>query len=248
MGVGTIWAQLAAGNVLAGAAMILYMICFVNWNKAVIQAQSRIKHTMKEYKNSMIERIKSDAKQYVDWEPNDIFRNQVSDALSSNNIPLLQSMFTKRISFGTAGLRSKMYGGYAYMNDLVIIQTCQGLTKYIESQHQDKEKYQEAKNQGVIIGYDARHNSDRFAKIALSIFLSNGYKIYWFNRFAATPFIPYGILKLKCCLGIVITASHNPKLDNGFKVYWNNGSQIIPPHDGGIVNQYQITLSHGYKY
>ena len=103
-------------------------------------------------------------------------------------------------------------------SDLIIIQTCQGLIRYIESK-MDKSCYE----QGVIIGYDARHNSPRFAKIALSIFRNAGFKIYWFNRFAATPFIPYGILKLKCCAGIVVTASHNPKADNGFKVYWNNG-------------------------
>eukprot|EP01084_Bolivina_argentea_P236871 398230_1 len=107
-------------------------------------------------------------------------RNQVRDALSANNTNALEAMFGKRISFGTAGLRSKMAGGYAFMNDLIIIQTCQGIIRYIESQMDTNKCYE----QGVIIGYDARHNSSRFAKIACSIFIENGFKVYWFNKYA----------------------------------------------------------------
>ncbi|ETO05512.1 hypothetical protein RFI_31884, partial [Reticulomyxa filosa] len=197
--------------------------------------------------------IETLAKQYVAWEPHEPFRKQVETALSAKDSALLVQMFGKRIAFGTAGLRAKMAGGYAYMNDLVIIQTSQGLCKYVDKHITN------GKKKGVIIGYDGRHNSKRFAEIAATVFKDYGFHIYFFNRYAATPLVPVGILQLKCACGIVVTASHNPKDDNGFKVakkqnktnpkncqsalrihnitkvYWENGAQIIPPHDEGIA-------------
>lgn len=197
---------------------------------------------MEDIKNNDAETIMDAAKQYVEWEPNEQFRSQVSEAIKKKDDNLLKKMFEKRIAFGTAGLRSKMYGGYAYMNDLVIIQTSQGLAEYCI------ENIKDAKSRGLIIGYDGRHNSKRFAEITASVFSSYGYKIYMFNRFAATPLIPYGLLQLKCAVGIVITASHNPKLDNGYKVYWENGAQIIPPHDDGIATSILNNLKPKKNY
>jgi len=231
-------------GLLAGAAIATYAYSATRCNENTTEDGEEEKSTANnannkaESKEQRIARIKRQAQEYIEWEPYETFRQQVQAALSKNDVAELEGMFGDRISFGTAGLRSMMHGGYAFMNDLIIIQTTQGLIRYIESQL-DKT---ECREQGVIIGYDARHHSDRFAKIALSIFLDAGFKIYWFNRFAATPFIPFGILKLKCCAGIVVTASHNPKLDNGFKVYWNNGSQIIPPHDEGIAQSIKQNL------
>ena len=157
------------------------------------------------------EELQKRAEEYIGWEPFEEFRNQASDALKAKDWETLESMFGKRIAFGTAGLRSKMYGGYANMNDCIIIQTSQGLLKYAEKHIND------CKNRGIIIGYDGRYHSHRFAHICAQVFAENGWKIYLFNRLVATPLVPFGMLHLNCAIGIVVTASHNPKADNGFK-------------------------------
>lgn len=81
-----------------------------------------------------------------------------------------------------------------------------------------------------------RLNFGRFAELTAAVFLNNNIKVYLYSKLCPTPFIPYGVLKYKCAVGVMVTASHNPKEDNGYKVYWGNGCQIIPPHDKGIQN------------
>lgn len=141
------------------------------------------------------------------------------------------------MEFGTAGLRSRMGAGYSMMNDLTIIQTGQGFLQYLQKQFGEK-----LNKNGVIIGHDARHNSHRFARLTANIFLRANVPVYLFRQITPTPFVPYGILKYKCCAGVMVTASHNPKEDNGYKVYFDNGAQIIPPHDKGIAESILANL------
>ncbi|MCL4141056.1 UNVERIFIED_CONTAM: hypothetical protein GTU68_016705 [Idotea baltica] len=141
-----------------------------------------------------------------------------------------------RLLFGTAGLRGRMGAGYACMNDLVIIQTSQGLGKYLVS------VCPEAKTNGIVIGYDSRHNSHRFARLAASAFLMCGIPVYLLGKICPTPFVPFTVMQFKASAGVMVTASHNPKEDNGYKVYWNNGAQIIPPHDTGIQQSIEDNL------
>ena len=86
---------------------------------------------------------------------------------------------------------------------------------------------------GFVVGFDARHNSKRFALLTAAVFLHAGIKTYLFSSIVPTPYVPFAILKYKCAAGVMVTASHNPKEDNGYKVYYDNASQIIPPHDKG---------------
>lgn len=132
------------------------------------------------------------------------------------------------MEFGTAGLRGRMGPGYNQMNDLVIVQTGQGLAKYL------LKTLKNVPEKGIILGYDGRYNSKRFAELTAAIFLSNKIKVYLYSKICPTPFIPFGVLKYGCAAGVMVTASHNPKEDNGYKVYWENGSQIISPHDKEI--------------
>ncbi|ALC40538.1 Pmm45A, partial [Drosophila busckii] len=143
----------------------------------------------------------------------------------------LRCRLLKRITFGTAGLRAEMRAGFDSMNDLVVVQTAQGLCEYIKQQYPNELDWSE---RGIIFGYDARHNSKRFAELSAYVFLSNKFRVYIYKRFAATPIVPYSITSLNCLAGVQVTASHNPKQDNGYKVYWTNGAQIISPHDSGI--------------
>ena len=132
------------------------------------------------------------------------------------------------MDFGTAGLRGRMGAGYAFMNDLVIIQTSQGLAKYL------LEIDNTCKDKGVIIGFDGRHNSFRFAQLTANAFLSLGIKVYLFSAVVPTPFVAFAIKTLSATAGVMVTASHNPKDDNGYKVYFSNGAQITSPHDKNI--------------
>lgn len=185
--------------------------------------------------------IINDIKNYIEWEQNEILNNEVKSLLNENTkesqLKLLKN-FNNRISFGTAGLRANMNFGFNNINDLVIIQTVQGLVQYLF--HYFKFNKEEMQNRGVIIGYDHRYNKNKnmsskiFANITTAVFAYHNIKVYIINNFGATPFVAYGVKKLNCLLGIMITASHNPKIDNGYKIYWENGSQIISPHDNYI--------------
>ncbi|KAI4503506.1 hypothetical protein M0802_001728 [Mischocyttarus mexicanus] len=166
--------------------------------------------------------------EWLQWNKDSAAEKEVESYIKNVDIQVLSNLFLKRLEFGTAGLRGRMGPGYSQMNDLVIIQTGQGLTKYL------LDTMPNLLQQGVIIGYDGRHNSKRFAELTSAIFIANNIKVYLFSKICPTPFIPYGVLQYKCAAGIMITASHNPKDDNGYKVYWDNGAQIVSPHDKEI--------------
>ncbi|KAF2739509.1 hypothetical protein EJ04DRAFT_484405 [Polyplosphaeria fusca] len=130
----------------------------------------------------------------------------------------LEKRLRNRIAFGTAGLRGPMKAGFACLASYLL------------------ENEQAVKHRGVVIGRDARHNSEKFAKLTAAAFVAKGIKVWWYELPTHTPMVPFGVQELNAIAGIMITASHNPAQDNGYKVYWSNGCQIIPPHDAGIAD------------
>jgi phosphoglucomutase/phosphopentomutase len=131
-----------------------------------------------------------------------------------------------------------MGSGFALMNELTVIQATQGLIRYIQKTFKDK-----IESISVVIGFDARHQSHQFARLAASLFAYEQIHVYLFDSITVpTPFIPFSVQKLKCQAGIMVTASHNPKEDNGYKVYWENGAQIISPLDVQIADSIQDNL------
>ena len=110
----------------------------------------------------------------------------------------------------------------------LLIGFSQGLAVYAERAVPD------AKKRGVVIGYDGRYNSRSFAAHTAATFAHQGFNVYLFSDLVPTPYVAYGVLLKKAAVGVMVTASHNPKDDNGYKVYWENGPQIIEPHDRGI--------------
>lgn len=131
------------------------------------------------------------AEEYIRWDPNEETRQQVQDLLTQGKNEELQKLMTKRIQFGTAGLRAAMGPGYCCMNDLVVLQTCQGLCRYLESIDPG------CKEKGIVVGYDHRKLSSLsslgFAKITAAVFISQGFKVYFLENFVATPFVPFAI-------------------------------------------------------
>ncbi|CAI8037950.1 Phosphoglucomutase-2 [Geodia barretti] len=101
----------------------------------------------------------------------------------------------------------------------------------------------ECGKRGVVVGYDARHNSRRFAELSATIFLNKNFKVYLFSNFTPTPYTPYAVVKFGCVAGVQVTASHNPKEYNGYKVYWSNGAQIRPPLDSDIQSHISANLN-----
>lgn len=137
--------------------------------------------------------------------------------------------FYTELEFGTAGLRGILGAGTNRMNAYTVRKATQGLANYINKL--DK------KDQGVAIAYDSRHMSQEFADEAACCLAANHIKAYVFDSLRPTPELSYAVRKLGCIAGINITASHNPSNYNGYKVYWEDGAQITPPHDQGIMSQ-----------
>lgn len=167
---------------------------------------------------------------WLKWDRNNKTLSEIRHLVDANNWSELKKRLLNRVTFGTAGLRACMRSGFDAMNDLVVIQTAQGLCHYI-CQHY---KPTELQQKGVVFGYDGRYNSQRFAELSATVFVRNGVKVWLYRRLVATPFVPFAIMQKGCLAGVMVTASHNPKEDNGYKVYWGNGAQIITPHDKGI--------------
>ena len=170
---------------------------------------------------------------------------EILDLLQANDEAELELRLRKRIAFGTAGLRAAMKAGFAYMNSLTVLQASQGLARYILEQrheragtmnlHDPPGTINQHDRPSVVIGYDARYNSERFARLSAAAFLASGFSVFWFGQIVHTPMVPFAVKHYGASAGVMITASHNPKNDNGYKVYWKNASQIIPPHDVGIA-------------
>ncbi|XP_019858103.1 PREDICTED: phosphoglucomutase-2-like [Amphimedon queenslandica] len=176
------------------------------------------------------EELREKAQEWLTLDKNQDTTSEIESLIEARKVTELTARLASRMTFGTAGLRSKMGAGFSRMNDLTVIQTTQGLCKYLELQF-GKEACQE---RGVVIGYDARYNSHRFSRYVANVFINEGIKVYLFSRETPTPFTPFALRRYSCVAGVMVTASHNPKQDNGYKVYWTNGAQIIPPHDKGI--------------
>lgn len=176
------------------------------------------------------------ARDYVSWDPCKETADEIQLLIEQENVKALEDLIGQRQSFGTAGLRGPMCAGYAGLNYLVVLQTTQGLVRYLQRQLGSEVTAE----RGVVIGYDHRQkgsmNSKGFGELCARIFSVEGIKVYLYEDIIATPLVPYGVVKLNAAAGIMITASHNPKADNGYKLYWGNGVQITPPHDGGIYS------------
>ncbi|KAI9338566.1 hypothetical protein DFJ73DRAFT_847649 [Zopfochytrium polystomum] len=172
------------------------------------------------------------AHRWLELDKNPATRNEIQTLLDAGNVAELERKLRNPIKFGTAGLRAAMEAGFAGMNELTVIQASQGLAKYV------KETVPDAIERGVVIGHDHRHHSETFARLTAAVFLNEGYtKVYLYRGLVHTPMVPFGVKRLRAAVGVMVTASHNPKQDNGYKVYWENGCQIISPHDSGIAKQ-----------
>ncbi len=148
----------------------------------------------------------------------------------------IKERFYKDLEFGTAGLRGIIGAGTNRMNIYTVRKATQGLANYIISKDGQKK--------GVAIAYDSRRMSPEFADEAALCLGANGIKAYVFESLRPTPELSYAVRSLGCIAGINITASHNPPEYNGYKVYWEDGAQITPPHDKGIMDEVKAVVDY----
>ncbi|MCL2762893.1 MAG: phospho-sugar mutase [Treponema sp.] len=181
-------------------------------------------------KNVIIER----AKDYIARERDAGFRAEVEELMAQANEKELEDRFYRDLEFGTGGLRGVIGGGYNRMNTLVVKSATQGLATYLIKAFPEKAA---AGKLSAAIAYDSRRYSAEFAEAAALIFAANGIKTWLFSGMRPTPELSFAIRHLGCDTGIVVTASHNPPQYNGYKAYWNDGSQVIHPHDTGIIDE-----------
>jgi phosphomannomutase len=142
----------------------------------------------------------------------------------------LADRFDGTLEFGTAGLRGELGAGPNRMNRVVVARAAAGLAGYLVTSGAGREA-------PVVIGYDARHGSDVFARDTAEIVTGRGLRALVLPRPLPTPLLAFAIRELGCVAGVMVTASHNPPQDNGYKVYLGDGSQIVPPADAEIAAQ-----------
>jgi phosphomannomutase len=139
----------------------------------------------------------------------------------------LAELFGGRLEFGTAGLRAELGPGPLRMNRLVVRQAAAGLLRYLRERG--------VPSPLIVIGYDARHQSDEFALDSAAVVAAAGGRAVLFDGVGPTPLLAFALRRLGADAGVMVTASHNPPADNGYKVYLADGAQIIPPADREIA-------------
>ena len=175
---------------------------------------------------------------YESWLANPYFDEDTKAELLSikTDDKEIKERFYKDLEFGTAGLRGIIGAGTNRMNIYTVRKTTQGLANYIKKQN--------GESKGVAIAFDSRRMSPEFAAEAALCLSANGIKAYLFESLRPTPELSFAVRELGCIAGINITASHNPPEYNGYKVYCEDGAQITPPHDSGIMGEVQAVTDY----
>lgn len=143
----------------------------------------------------------------------------------------LADAFDGTLQFGTAGLRGRLGPGSNRMNRVVVARAAAGLAAYLVAGNGESA----SGSLKVVIGYDARRNSDVFARDTARIMAGAGITAMLLPKALPTPVLAFAVRELGCAAGVMVTASHNPPEDNGYKVYLGDGSQIVPPADAEIA-------------
>ncbi|GAB3679247.1 phospho-sugar mutase [Angustibacter aerolatus] len=174
------------------------------------------------------------ARAWLEGDPDDVTRAELQGVIEraesgdEHALADLADRLDGTLEFGTAGLRGQIGAGSNRMNRAVVIRAAAGLTAYLaERQPQPT----------VVIGYDARHRSDDFARDTAAVVVAAGGRALLLPRALPTPVLAFAVRHLGADAGVMVTASHNPPQDNGYKVYLGDGSQIVPPADHDIAAQ-----------
>jgi phosphoglucomutase len=185
----------------------------------------------------LIAQCEARAKEWLSPAFDEETRKEVQAMLDNADKTDLIDAFYRDLEFGTGGLRGIMGAGTNRMNKYIVGMATQGFANYIKKAFPGKQC-------SVVVGHDCRNNGRMFAESVADIFSANGIKVYLFESLRPTPEISFAIRHLGCQAGVNVTASHNPREYNGYKAYWDDGSQVLTPHDVGIIEQVnQVKIS-----
>ncbi|MBQ9339078.1 MAG: phospho-sugar mutase [Paludibacteraceae bacterium] len=165
-------------------------------------------------------------------------RAAVKEMMDAEDKSALLDAFYRDLEFGTGGLRGIMGPGTNRMNKYIVAMATQGYANYLNKvAHDGGFEHLHDGQVSVVVGHDCRNNGRLFAETVADVFAANGIHVYLFESLRPTPEISFAIRQLGCQGGVNVTASHNPKEYNGYKAYWEDGSQVLQPHDVGIVKE-----------
>ena len=168
-------------------------------------------------------------KEFESWLSDPYFDDATKQELLAirNDEKEVEDRFYTSLTFGTGGLRGVIGAGTNRMNIYTVRKATQGLANYINKNGNP--------SRGVAIAYDCRHMSPEFAKETALCLAANGIKAYLSDTLRSVPQESFALRYFGCQAGVEITASHNPPEYNGYKAYWEDGAQVTPPHDTGII-------------
>lgn len=155
---------------------------------------------------------------------------ELSELRAAGDWAAIAERFSGRLQFGTAGLRAELGAGPMRMNRVVVREAAAGLISYVEGPARAA-----GRPPRLVVGYDARRNSEVFAADTAAVAAERGVEVLVFDRPLPTPVLAFAVRHLGADAGVMVTASHNPPVDNGYKVYLGDGAQIAPPHDARIA-------------
>ena len=184
-----------------------------------------------ENNEALIAQCRQKAQEWLSPSFDEETRKEVQAMLDNSDPTDLIDAFYQLLEFGTGGLRGIMGVGTNRMNKYIVGMATQGFANYVLKAFPGK------KDLAAVIGHDCRNNGRMFAETVASIFTANGIKAYLFESLRPTPEISFAIRQLGAQCGVNVTASHNPREYNGYKAYWEDGSQVLQPHDVGIVEE-----------
>ncbi len=168
------------------------------------------------------------ARAWAAQDPDPTTRAELEALLEAGDTAEIADRFSGTLEFGTAGLRGALGAGPNRMNRVVVLRAAAGLATYLR-------EHGAGPGDSVVIGYDARHGSEAFARDTAEVMAGAGLTAHVLPRPLPTPVLAFAIGDLGCVAGVMVTASHNPPQDNGYKVYLGDGSQIVPPADTEIA-------------
>ena len=183
----------------------------------------------------MSEELLERARAWAAEDPDPVTRAELEALVAARDLDELEDRFGGTLEFGTAGLRGALGAGPRRMNRVVVIRAAAGLAAYLRRTGAATTTGPAGSGPAVVIGYDARHNSEVFARDTAEVMTGAGIRAFVMPRPLPTPLLAFAIRDLGCVAGVMVTASHNPPQDNGYKVYLGDGSQIVPPADADIA-------------
>ena len=189
-------------------------------------------------KNEELEKVLAVAEQWTKAPYDAETQAAVKAMMEAEDKTELIDSFYRTLEFGTGGLRGLMGPGTNRMNQYIVAQATQGYANYLlKVQKEGGFATLKGDTVSVVVGHDCRNNGRLYAETVAAVFAANGIKVYLFESLRPTPEVSFAIRHLSAQGGVNVTASHNPKEYNGYKAYWEDGSQVLQPHDQGIIDE-----------